>query len=62
VPNAPKTPNRSIRVPDDRWRAAQQSLPDGQTITDLVNALLAWYLREKGAKQPVRPAVERESD
>lgn len=58
VPNAPKTPNRSIRVPDERWHAAQQSLAEGETITDLINALLAWHLREKGAK-PVKPANKR---
>lgn len=48
-------PVRSIRSPDRRWKAAEGTLPTGKTMSDLVNDLLAWHLREPGAKQPKRP-------
>lgn len=45
------TPPRSIRVPNDIWKAAQaRAASEGRTVTDVLVA----YLRRYGAKQPTR--------
>lgn len=44
MPNQPKTPIRSIRVPDDEWRAAQERAAErGETVTDLIRRALRRY-------------------
>lgn len=56
MPDQPKTQHRSIRIPDDRWTAAEKAAETiGMDRAKLVNALLANYLREPGAKPPKRP-------
>lgn len=41
-----ETPVRSVRVPDDRWEAAQRIAEDrGETMTDLINRLLEREIR-----------------
>jgi len=41
MPNQPKTPNRSVRVPDEEWQAAQKIAKEtGETMTDLVRRAL----------------------
>jgi hypothetical protein len=58
VPDQPKTQHRSIRIPDDRWAAAEKAAEAiGMDRAKLVNALLAHHLREPGAKPPKRPAA-----
>lgn len=56
MPNAPKTPVRSIRLSDERWEALDKAAGDaGTDRVKLIAALVAWYLREKGARLPQRP-------
>lgn len=46
VPNQPATPNRTIRVPDDLWEAAQRAAADnGETVTDVIRRALERYVR-----------------
>jgi predicted transcriptional regulator len=48
VPNQPKTPQRTIRIPDDLWLPAQQfAEEDGQTASDVVRACLERYVKRK---------------
>lgn len=56
VPNAPKTPARQVRIPDENWGdiaevARVEGLRGG---ADIINALLDWYLRRPGAQLPRR--------
>lgn len=47
VPNSPKTPNRTIRVPDELWRAVQRKAAErGETVTDVIIRALKLYLRD----------------
>lgn len=47
VPNQPKTPNHTIRVDDDLWRAALRKAHDrGETLTDVIVRALKAYLRD----------------
>lgn len=58
MPNKPKTPQRAIRVPDERWEATgSAAVVVGANRSEIVNDLLAWWLRERGAKPPKRPPV-----
>jgi len=46
MPNQPKTPARSVRVPDELWRAAQVAAETrGETVTDVIVAALRRYVR-----------------
>jgi hypothetical protein len=45
MPNAPKTPTRTIRVPDDLWKAVQKkALSEGVTVTSVILNALETYL------------------
>ena len=45
MPNQPKTPARSVRVPDDLWRAAQAKAEErGETVTDAILRALSRYV------------------
>ena len=47
VPNQPKTPVHSVRIPDEIWDAAKRKAADhGETITDVILRLLKRYVRE----------------
>jgi hypothetical protein len=47
MPNAPRTPNRSVRVPDELWNAAQAIAKGrGETMTDVIVRGLQDYVRE----------------
>jgi len=47
VPNAPKTPTRTIRVADDLWFAVQKKAArEGVTVTSVIIAALEKYLTE----------------
>lgn len=47
VPNMPKTPKRSIRVPDQLWQEAKRKAADrGETLTDVIVRALRRYVRE----------------
>ncbi len=45
-PNAPRTPLRSVRVPDPLWLAAQQAADQaGETLSDVIRAALERYVK-----------------
>ena len=47
VPNQPKTPNHSVRIPDEIWEAAKRKAADhGETITDVILRALKRYIRD----------------
>jgi predicted DNA binding CopG/RHH family protein len=47
MPNAPKTPTRTIRVADDLWTAVQAKAAEkGVTVTSVIIAALVAYLSE----------------
>lgn len=49
VPNAPRTPNRSVRVPDDLWAAAKEiATGRAETMTDVVVRALRRYVATHG--------------
>ena len=44
MPNQPKTPTHSVRVPQDVWDAAQERAKSrGETLTDAINRFLKRY-------------------
>ncbi len=48
VPNKPKTPTRTFRVPEDVYRAAQERAAEkGETVTDVVVRSLRRYGRAR---------------
>lgn len=47
MPNAPKTPTRTVRVDDDLWQAVQaQAKIDGITVTSVIIDALLRYLTD----------------
>ena len=53
MPNQPKTPTHSVRVPQDVWDAAQERAKSrGETLTDAINRFLKRYGKED---RPPRP-------
>ncbi len=47
VPNQPKTPPRSVRVPDDLWSAARvRAAENGETVTDVLIRALEAYVSD----------------
>ena len=47
MPNAPKTPTRTIRVPDDLWKAVQyNAAKDGVTVTSIIVEALQAYVKD----------------
>lgn len=48
VPNQPKTPLKSFRIPDDLYRAAQAKATErGETVSEIVRAALERYVKRK---------------
>lgn len=48
MPNQPKTPQRTVRVPDDVWeRAKVRAEARGETVSDVVRRALERYGRAK---------------
>ena len=46
VPNKPKTPMKSFRIPEDIYRAAQAKAAEkGETLTDVVRKALERYAK-----------------
>jgi predicted DNA binding CopG/RHH family protein len=46
MPNAPKTPSRNVRVPDELWQATKKkAAKDGITVTDVILRALRRYIR-----------------
>lgn len=47
MPNAPKTPTRTIRVSDDLWTAVQRKAAiEDVTVTSIIIAALENYLKD----------------
>lgn len=47
MPNQPKTPARSVRVPDPLWTAAKASAQQrGETVTDVLVRALTEYVQQ----------------
>jgi hypothetical protein len=52
MPNAPKTPTRTLRVDDELWLAVQdQARIDGVTVTSIIINGLYSYLKSARARQ-----------
>lgn len=48
MPNQPKTPQRTVRVPDDVWKAAQSKAAErGENLSDVIRKALARYAARK---------------
>ena len=48
MPNAPRTPNRAIRIDDDLWQAAQaRAHQKGESVSDAVRRALRRYVATK---------------
>ena len=62
VPNAPRTPTHSIRVPDDLWDdLGAVAAANGTDRSKLVVAFMAWYLGRPDADLPERPGEDADS-
>lgn len=47
VSNQPKTPHRTIRVPDEVWNAAKKKAErEGATLSEKVREWLTYYVNE----------------
>lgn len=59
MPNQPKTPLRNVRVDDDLWERLGEVADQQETDRSaIIRALVAWFVREPGAKMPTRPSEE----
>lgn len=48
VPNQPKTPHRSVRVPDKVWeKAKRRAASRGETMSEVIRRLLEDYASSK---------------
>lgn len=48
VPNQPRTPLRSFRIPDELYEAAQAKAADkGESVSDVVRRALERYVKAK---------------
>ena len=48
MPNAPKTPTRTIRVSDDLWTTVQRkAAQEGITVTSIILSALKDYVEEE---------------
>ena len=47
MPNAPKTPTRTFRCPEDLWQKAKEKAADtGLTVTDILLAALINFVED----------------
>lgn len=55
-PNKPKTPHRSVRIPDELWvRSQDRAKADGTTVSALINQWLESYVE---AQNPIDPTSQ----
>ena len=48
VPNQPKTPQRTVRVPDHIWHAAKAAADArGETLSDVIRRALEQYIKKR---------------
>lgn len=53
MPNAPKTPTRTIRVSDELWSAVQQKAAGQKvTVTSIIIAALEDYVADVDTESP----------
>lgn len=46
MPNAPKTPSRNVRVPDDLWNdAMSKALDRGESLSEVIRRALEKYVK-----------------
>lgn len=46
MPNQPRTPARSVRIPDELWRAALHKAEErGESVSDVLRRALERYVR-----------------
>lgn len=59
MPNAPKTPTRTIRVPDDIWNAVQAKAKEqGVTVTSVILKSLNDFLVDKSSESEEDSATD----
>lgn len=60
VPNQPRTPLRTLRVPDDLWREAARIARDrGETLSDVMRDSLVRYVEEHSpSASPSQPSQD----
>lgn len=52
MPNQPKTPGRSVRIPDDLWqRALETANTNGTTVTAEINRFLTRWTRTNNRRK-----------
>ena len=52
MPNQPKTPGHTIRVPDDEWQAARdKAAENGETMTGVIRRALQSYVETNSSKE-----------
>ena len=52
MPNQPKTPGHTVRVPDDEWVPARdKAAEEGKTMTEVIRAALESYVKSKSTKK-----------
>lgn len=57
MPNAPKTPLRAIRIPDDLWAASQEAAQvRGENISAVVRRSLERYVKATEKKAAASPS------
>lgn len=55
MPNVPRTPLKSFRIPEDLYREAQQIAADeGQSVSDVVRKALERYVKAGRRKRAQR--------
>ncbi len=61
MPNRPRTPHRTIRVPDDVWAAAMAvAARRGETLSDAIRRFLDAYARGQGSPPSQRQPSSQE--
>lgn len=55
VPNQPKTPQRTVRIPDDEWEDAKEAAAAaGETVTDVIRRALVDYVKRSRVSRAPR--------
>lgn len=55
MPNVEKTPRQTIRIEGDLWDLFGR-LVGPRNRSEVIREFVRWYVRERGAKLPERPA------
>lgn len=53
MPNSPKTPTRTLRVPDSLWKPVQaKAASEGRTVTSVIIEALETYVSDLHKEEP----------